>query len=75
MDPDNPNPSSYSSQDPSMNVSVHSRQNLAQLSPYLNFDPGYLPPSQPEFIFLEGAAKQRGRFELAFSQVSIEKMM
>lgn len=70
MDPDNPSPSSYTSKDPSMNVSVHSRQNLSQLSPYLNFDPGYLPPSQPEFIFLEGASKQRGRFELAFSQVS-----
>lgn len=44
-------------------------QGLASLSPYLNFDPAYLPPSQPEYIFPEGAAKQRGRFELAFSQI------
>ena len=29
----------------------------------------YFPPSQPEFIFPEGAVKQRGRFELAFSQI------
>nr|QBH72745.1 hypothetical protein [Liposcelis bostrychophila] len=74
MEPDSPNSSSYSSQDPSMNVSVHSRQNLAQLSPYLNFDPGYLPPNQPEFIFLEGGSKQRGRFELAFSQIGASCM-
>lgn len=39
------------------------------ISPYLSFDPAYLPPSQPEFIFPEGAVKQRGRFELAFSQI------
>jgi len=38
-------------------------------SPYLNFDPGYLPTSQPEFIFLDGSSKQRGRFELAFGQI------
>lgn len=39
-------------------------------SPYLDFDPQYLPKaSQPEFIFPEGASKQRGRFELAFSQI------
>ncbi|KAG5899358.1 hypothetical protein JTB14_036847 [Gonioctena quinquepunctata] len=38
-------------------------------SPYLNYDPGYIPQSQPEFIFLEGASKQRGRFELAFGQI------
>lgn len=37
-------------------------------SPYLNFDPRYLQ-TQPEFIFPEGASKQRGRFELAFSQI------
>ncbi|XP_063217204.1 mitochondrial import inner membrane translocase subunit Tim23 isoform X1 [Bacillus rossius redtenbacheri] len=61
--------SSYSDRDPGMNVPLHSQQNLAPLSPYLNFDPVYLPPSQPEFIFPEGAARQRGRFELAFSQI------
>ncbi|KAF5280982.1 hypothetical protein FQA39_LY05187 [Lamprigera yunnana] len=38
-------------------------------SPYLNFDPGYVPSSQPEFIFLDGNSKQRGRFELAFGQI------
>ncbi|XP_018331158.1 mitochondrial import inner membrane translocase subunit Tim23 [Agrilus planipennis] len=38
-------------------------------SPYLNYDPGYIPTSQPEFIFLDGGSKQRGRFELAFGQI------
>ncbi|XP_066148909.1 mitochondrial import inner membrane translocase subunit Tim23 [Euwallacea fornicatus] len=38
-------------------------------SPYLNFDPGYIPQAQPEFIFLDGGSKQRGRFELAFGQI------
>ncbi|XP_014238243.1 mitochondrial import inner membrane translocase subunit Tim23 isoform X2 [Trichogramma pretiosum] len=42
---------------------------LSQLNPYFNYDPVYFPPSQPEFIFPEGAVKQRGRFELAFSQI------
>ena len=52
-----------------LNIPVTSHQGLAPLSPYLNFDPAYLPPSQPEYIFPEGAVKQRGRFELAFSQI------
>ncbi|XP_023724367.1 mitochondrial import inner membrane translocase subunit Tim23 isoform X3 [Cryptotermes secundus] len=65
---------SYSNRDPGMNVPVHSQQNLAPLSPYLNFDPVYLPQSQPEFIFPEGAARQRGRFELAFSQIGVSCM-
>ncbi|XP_049819673.1 mitochondrial import inner membrane translocase subunit Tim23 [Aethina tumida] len=38
-------------------------------SPYLNYDPVYIPTAQPEFIFLDGASKQRGRFELAFGQI------
>lgn len=38
-------------------------------SPYLNYDPRYFQKAQPEFIFPEGASKQRGRFELAFSQI------
>jgi import inner membrane translocase subunit TIM23 len=40
-------------------------------SPYLNFDPKLLPQtSQPEYIFLEGAgSKQRGRFELFFTEI------
>ena len=42
---------------------------MAPLSPYLNFDPSYLQTSQPEFIFPEGASRQRGRFELAFSTI------
>lgn len=46
-----------------------SQKGLAPLSPYLNFDPAYIPVHQPEFIFPEGAVKQRGRFELAFSQI------
>ncbi|XP_017469432.1 PREDICTED: mitochondrial import inner membrane translocase subunit Tim23 [Rhagoletis zephyria] len=39
------------------------------ISPYLNYDPRFLQQAQPEFIFPEGANKQRGRFELAFSQI------
>lgn len=31
--------------------------------------------SQPEFIFPEGANKQRGRFELAFSQIGSSVMI
>ncbi|XP_058804294.1 mitochondrial import inner membrane translocase subunit Tim23 isoform X2 [Phymastichus coffea] len=49
--------------------SFGSQPHLSSLSPYLNYDPVYFPPSQPEFIFPEGAVKQRGRFELAFSQI------
>lgn len=46
------------------------------VSPYLNFDPAYLPEAtQPEFIFPEGASKQRGRFELAFSQIGASCMV
>jgi len=60
----------YGSLDPGMNVPVSSNQNLQSISPYLNFDPSYLAGSQqPEFIFPEGASRQRGRFELAFSQI------
>lgn len=46
-----------------------SRQSVSAFSPYLNYDPRILQQSQPEFIFPEGASKQRGRFELAFSQI------
>lgn len=35
----------------------------------MNVDPSYLPISQPEFIFPDGAVKQRGRLELAFGQI------
>lgn len=44
-------------------------KSLAPVSPYLNYDPGYIPNNQPEFIFLDGQNKQRGRFELAFGQI------
>jgi len=37
-------------------------------SPYLNIDPSVLQEG-PQYIFPEGASKQRGRFELAFSQI------
>lgn len=42
---------------------------LTALSPYLNYNPAYITPSEPEFIFLDGSVKQRGRFELAFCQI------
>jgi len=59
----------YSSADPTMNVPVSSSKNTI-MSPYLNFDPAYLGPSQEsQFIFPEGANQRRGRFELAFSQI------
>ncbi|XP_055853036.1 mitochondrial import inner membrane translocase subunit Tim23 isoform X3 [Episyrphus balteatus] len=44
-------------------------------SPYLNYDPRFMQQSQPEFIFPEGANKQRGRFELAFSQIGSSVMV
>ncbi|XP_053957359.1 mitochondrial import inner membrane translocase subunit Tim23 isoform X2 [Anastrepha obliqua] len=45
------------------------------ISPYLNYDPRFLQQAQPEFIFPEGANKQRGRFELAFSQIGSSVMI
>lgn len=48
---------------------------ITPLSPYLNYDPRYLNISQPEFIFPEGASKQRGRFELAFAQIGSSVMV
>ncbi|XP_050536094.1 mitochondrial import inner membrane translocase subunit Tim23-like [Daktulosphaira vitifoliae] len=40
-------------------------------SPYFNYDPSFLTQTtKPEYIYLEGAgASQRGRFEMAFSQI------
>ncbi|XP_065090438.1 mitochondrial import inner membrane translocase subunit Tim23 [Ochlerotatus camptorhynchus] len=49
-------------------------QQVQSLSPYLNYDTRYMQ-SQPEFIFPEGASKQRGRFELAFSQIGSSAMI
>ncbi|XP_031845156.1 translocase of inner mitochondrial membrane 23 [Nomia melanderi] len=52
-----------------LNIPVKSQQGLTQLSPYLNFDPSYISQSQAEYIFPNGAANRRGRFELAFGQI------
>lgn len=57
---------SYTSEDPSMNVSVSSSR-VSQLSPYLSIDP-YLA-QEPEFILPEGSGRQRGRFEYAFGTI------
>lgn len=51
------------------------QQQTVSLSPYLNYDPRFLQQAQPEFIFPEGASKQRGRFELAFSQIGSTAMV
>lgn len=56
-------------------IFVAPSQRLTPISPYLNYDPRYLQQAQPEFIFPEGAAKQRGRFELAFSQIGSSVMI
>ncbi|CAK9297062.1 unnamed protein product [Gordionus sp. m RMFG-2023] len=47
----------------------HQTYASTMMSPYLNFDPSLLYKNEPEFILPEGANKQRGRFELAFSQI------
>jgi len=63
----------YSSSDPSMKVPVGTPTGSnAILSPYLNFDPSYLgqaTAADSQFIFPEGASRQRGRLELSFSQI------
>lgn len=62
--------SPYSSSDPSMNVPVTAGTTGAMMSPYLNFDPAYISPiPDSQFIFPEGASRQRGRLELSFSQI------
>lgn len=49
---------------------------VTSFSPYLNYDPRvFSQQTQPEFIFPEGASKQRGRFELAFSQIGSAVMV
>lgn len=57
------------------NVTSASTTFGAPISPYLNYDPRFLQQAQPEFIFPEGATKQRGRFELAFSQIGSSVMV
>lgn len=49
--------------------------NVTAFSPYLNYDTRFIQQAQPEFIFPEGASKQRGRFELAFSQIGSAVMV
>lgn len=45
------------------------------MSPFLNYDSSFIRNTQPEFIFPEGATKNRGRFELAFSQIGSSVMI
>lgn len=58
--------SSYSVMDPSYGIGGMGN---SISSPYLNFDPAYITPNSSDFIMPEGASAQRGRFELAFSQI------
>uniref|UniRef100_A0A8D8UVG2 Mitochondrial import inner membrane translocase subunit Tim23 n=1 Tax=Cacopsylla melanoneura TaxID=428564 RepID=A0A8D8UVG2_9HEMI len=56
--------------DPFGNRNLSDSPSIKVKSPYLDFDSQYLPKtSQPEFLVPEGTSKQRGRFELAFSQI------
>jgi len=58
----------FSPVDPGM-MQYGSTSASQSISPYLNVDPAYLNQGSPEWIFPEGASRQRGRFELAFSQI------
>ena len=59
---------SYGKGDPGMNSPVSYSPNT--INPYMNFDPALIQANQDsQFIFPEGASHQRGRFELAFSQI------
>ncbi|CAD7086244.1 unnamed protein product [Hermetia illucens] len=60
---------------PAPTPGVSEPHKITPLSPYLNYDPRFLQQAQPEFIFPEGASKQRGRFELAFSQIGSSVMV
>lgn len=60
----------YSYSDPSMNVPVTAGPAGRIISPYMNFDPSYLQTGgESQFIYPEGANKNRGRFEKSFSQI------
>ncbi|XP_055387073.1 mitochondrial import inner membrane translocase subunit Tim23 [Condylostylus longicornis] len=59
---------------PSSPSITNETKKIAPLSPYLNYDTRFLQQAQPEFIFPEGASRQRGRFELAFSQIGTAAM-
>lgn len=69
-------PYSQNSYDTSSNYSGITGSYKPFSSPYLNYDPGYLQAAtQPEYIFLDGSNKQRGRFELAFGQIGASCMV
>lgn len=59
----------------SQNGSTAASTFAVPISPYLNYDSRFLQQAQPEFIFPEGATKQRGRFELSFSQIGSSVMI
>uniref|UniRef100_A0A069DPX9 Putative mitochondrial import inner membrane translocase subunit tim23 n=1 Tax=Panstrongylus megistus TaxID=65343 RepID=A0A069DPX9_9HEMI len=63
---DSQNHPTFADSDSPLRSLMQPKQNIVK-SPYLNFDPDYV--AKPEFIFPEGASKQRGRFELAFGQI------
>jgi import inner membrane translocase subunit TIM23 len=61
--------SSYLNVFPSVDPNMMQYGGMQSISPYLNVDPSILNQGSPEWIFPEGASRQRGRFELAFSQI------
>nr|XP_006814538.1 PREDICTED: mitochondrial import inner membrane translocase subunit Tim23-like [Saccoglossus kowalevskii] len=63
---------SYGASDPSLNVPVTAGSST--FSPYLNIDPRFINQGS-EFILPEGQKQQRGRFELAFSQIGSSVML
>ncbi|XP_008550541.1 mitochondrial import inner membrane translocase subunit Tim23 isoform X2 [Microplitis demolitor] len=71
----NSSPSTSELANDDLNTPISSSQRITPYSPYLNFDPSYLPTSQPEFITptglttSDGPGVRRGRFELAFGQI------
>lgn len=67
------NPTSFADSDSPLRSLIQPRRDFVAKSPYLNLDTDYIP--KPEFIFPEGAAKQRGRFELAFGQIGASCMI
>ncbi|XP_057337951.1 mitochondrial import inner membrane translocase subunit Tim23-like isoform X3 [Microplitis mediator] len=71
----NSSPSTSEFANDDLNTPISSSQRITPYSPYLNFDPSYLPTSQPEFITPSGitttggSGLRRGQFELAFGQI------
>lgn len=66
------NPPVYADSDSPLRMMMQPKKSYVPKSPYLNVDTEFIP--KPEFIFPEGAAKQRGRFELAFGQIGASCM-